>query len=212
MLELKNITYQPQTGNNKVLDKINLKINKNEIILIIGRSGSGKTTLLEIISGLIEFQKGSILWQNQLINSRQRRWLCGMVFQFPERYFLGSTIGKELKFGYNSIKESKIKNVLTKVGLSNINLTSPPEQLSGGQQRRLAVAIQLLRSPNFLLLDEPTAGLDWSMKNDVKDLINNISSENTIIIVTHEPELFEEVTSKKFVLYEGKLNQMEEKS
>ena len=212
MLELKHITYQPQTGRKKVLDNINLKINKNEIILISGESGSGKTTLLEIISGLIDYQKGSILWQNQLVNSRQRRWLCGMVFQFPERYFLGSTIGKELKFGYKSIKESQIKNVLTKVGLSNINLTSPPEQLSGGQQRRLAVAIQLLRKPNFLLLDEPTAGLDWSMKNDVKDLINNISSENTIIVVTHEPELFEDVTSKKFVLCEGKLNQMEEKS
>ena len=207
MLELIDITYQPQTGNKVVLDKVNLKINKNEIILIIGKSGSGKTTLLEIISGLIEYQKGNIVWQNKLINSRQRRWLCGMVFQFPERYFLGSTIGKELKFGYKSIKESKIKNVLNKVGLSNINLTSPPEQLSGGQQRRLAVAIQLLRSPNFLLLDEPTAGLDWSMKNDVKDLINNISSENTIIVVTHEPELFEEVTSKKFVLIEGKLIQ-----
>ena len=207
MLELVDITYQPETGNKKVLDKVSLKINKNEIILIIGKSGSGKTTLLEIISGLIEHQKGNIVWQNKLVNSRQRRWLCGMVFQFPERYFLGSTIGKELKFGYKSIKESKIKNVLNKVGLSNINLTSPPEQLSGGQQRRLAVAIQLLRSPNFLLLDEPTAGLDWSMKNDVKDLINNISSENTIIVVTHEPELFEEVTSKKFVLIEGKLIQ-----
>jgi len=207
MLELVDITYQPETGNKKVLDKVSLKINKNEIILIIGKSGSGKTTLLEIISGLIEHQKGNIVWQNKLVNSRQRRWLCGMVFQFPERYFLGSTIGKELKFGYKSIEERKIKNVLNKVGLSNINLTSPPEQLSGGQQRRLAVAIQLLRSPNFLLLDEPTAGLDWSMKNDVKDLINNISSENTIIVVTHEPELFEEVTSKKFVLIEGKLIQ-----
>ena len=207
MLQLVDITYQPETGNKKVLDKVSLKINKNEIILIIGKSGSGKTTLLEIISGLIEHQKGNIVWQNKLVNSRQRRWLCGMVFQFPERYFLGSTIGKELKFGYKSIEERKIKNVLNKVGLSNINLTSPPEQLSGGQQRRLAVAIQLLRSPNFLLLDEPTAGLDWSMKNDVKDLINNISSENTIIVVTHEPELFEEVTSKKFVLIEGKLIQ-----
>ena len=212
MLELIDITYQPQTGNKVVLDKVSLKINKNEIILIIGKSGSGKTTLLEIISGLIEYQKGNIVWQNKLINSRQRRWLCGMVFQFPERYFLGSTIGKELKFGYKSIKESKIKNVLNKVGLSNINLTSPPEQLSGGQQRRLAVAIQLLRRPNFLLLDEPTAGLDWSMKNDVKDLINNISSENTIIVVTHEPELFKEVTSKKFTLIEGKLIKMEERS
>ena len=205
MLELEHITYQPQTGRKKVLDNINLKINENEIVLICGSSGSGKTTLLEVISGLTNPQRGRIIWKNQIINSRKRRWLCGMVFQFPERFFLGATIGKELKFGYKSIKEIKIKNVLNKVGLSKINLTDPPEKLSGGQQRRLAVAVQLLRDPNIILLDEPTAGLDWSMKNDVKDLILRLSAENSIIIVTHEPELFQELTSRKFLLTAGRL-------
>ncbi len=205
MLELKNITYQPQTGRKKVLNDINLEINKNEIILVSGRSGSGKTSLLEVINGLIDPQRGRIIWENRVVNSRKRRWLCGMVFQFPERFFLGATIGKELKFGYKSIKEIKIRDVLNKVGLSKINLTIPPEKLSGGQQRRLAVAVQLLRNPNILLLDEPTAGLDWSMKNDVKDLVNRLSFENTIIVVTHEPELFQEITSKKYLLTDGKL-------
>ena len=208
MLELEHITYQPQTGRKKVLDNINLKINENEIILICGNSGSGKTTLLEVISGLTNPQRGRIIWKNQIINSRKRRWLCGMVFQFPERFFLGATIGKELKFGYKSIKEIKIKKVLNKVGLSKINLTAPPEKLSGGQQRRLAVAVQLLREPNIILLDEPTAGLDWSMKNDVKDLILRLSSENSIIVVTHEPELFKELTSKKFLLAAGRLKKL----
>ncbi len=206
MLELEHITYQPQTGRKKVLDDINIKINNNEIILISGESGSGKTTLLEIISGLTDPQRGRIIWKNQIMNSRRRRWLCGLVFQFPERFFLGATIGKELKFGYKSIKEIKIKKVLNKVGLSKINLTAPPEKLSGGQQRRLAVAVQLLREPNIILLDEPTAGLDWSMKNDVKDLILRLSSENSIIVVTHEPELFQELTSRKFLLTAGRLN------
>jgi len=205
MLEIKHITYQPQTGRKKVLNDVNLKITNNEIILISGESGSGKTTLLEIISGLTDPQRGRIIWKNQIMNSRKRRWLCGLVFQFPERFFLGATIGKELKFGYKSLKEIKIKNALNKVGLSKINLTSPPEKLSGGQQRRLAVAVQLLRDPNIILLDEPTAGLDWSMKNDVKDLIMRLSSENSIIVVTHEPELFQELTSKKFLLTEGRL-------
>ena len=205
MLELKHITYQPQTGRKKVLDNINLKINNNEIILISGESGSGKTTLLEIITGLTDPQRGRIIWKNKIMNSRRRRFLCGLVFQFPERFFLGATIGKELKFGYKSIKEIKIKNVLKKVGLSKVNLTTPPEKLSGGQQRRLAVAVQLLRDPNIILLDEPTAGLDWSMKNDVKDLILRLSAENSIIIVTHEPELFQELTSRDFLLTAGRL-------
>jgi len=205
MLELQQITYQPQTGRKKVLDNINLKIKENEIILICGESGSGKTTLLEIISGLIDPQRGRIIWKNQIVSSRKRRWLCGLVFQFPERFFLGATIGKELKFGYKSMKEIKIRNVLNKVGLSKINLTAPPEKLSGGQQRRLAVAVQLLRNPNIILLDEPTAGLDWSMKNDVKDLILRLSSENSFIVATHEPELFQELTSKRFLLAEGRI-------
>tara|TARA_B100001115_G_scaffold98454_1_gene72401 strand:+ start:60 stop:692 length:633 start_codon:yes stop_codon:yes gene_type:complete len=205
MLKLENITYQPQTERKKVIDDINLKINENEIILICGNSGSGKTTLLEIISGLIDPQRGRIIWKNKIVNSRKRRWICGMVFQFPERFFLGATIGKELKFGYKSIKDIKIRNILNKVGLSKINLTSPPEKLSGGQQRRLAVAVQLIRNPNIILLDEPTAGLDWSMKNDVKDLILRLSSENTIIVVTHEPELFQDLKSRKFLLNGGKL-------
>ena len=205
MLELEHITYQPQTGRKKILDSISLKINENEIILICGKSGSGKTTLLEIISGLTDPQRGRIIWKNQVVNSRKRRWLCGLVFQFPERFFLGATIGKELKFGYKSINEINIRKVLNKVGLSKINLTAPPEKLSGGQQRRLAVAVQLLREPNIILLDEPTAGLDWSMKNDVKDLILRLSSENSIIVVTHEPELFQELTSRKFLLTAGKL-------
>ena len=208
MLELRHINYQPQTGRKKVLDNINLKINDNEIILISGESGSGKTTLLEIISGLTDPQKGRIIWKNQIMNSRKRKWLCGLVFQFPERFFLGATIGKELKFGYKSIKEIKIKNVLNKVGLSKVNLTAPPEKLSGGQQRRLAVAVQLLREPNIILLDEPTAGLDWSMKNDVKNLVLNLKNKNTILIVTHEPLFFEGLPSKVLTLERGKITKL----
>ena len=205
MLELKNISYQPQTANTKVLDKINFKINNNEILIICGKSGSGKTTLLEIIGGLIKQQNGNVIWKNKIINARQRRWLCGMIFQFPERFFIGSTIGKELKIGRKYLKEKDLINVLKKVGLSKINLKMPPEQLSGGQQRRLAVAVQLLRNPEIILLDEPTAGLDWSMKNDVKDLISGIRTRNTIFIVTHEPKIFKTLPSKIFSLDKGKI-------
>ena len=210
MLDLKEITYQPQTGNKKILDNISLNIHENEIILICGSSGSGKTTLLEIISGLTIPQKGRITWKNKTISARQRRWISGVVFQFPERYFLGTTIGKELKIGHKNLREKNIDRVLKKVGLTGINLTQPPEQLSGGQQRRLAVAVQLVRNPSILLLDEPTAGLDWSMKNDVKNLVLNLKNKNTIIIVTHEPSLFEGITSKILVLEQGKIKELTE--
>ena len=103
MLDLKEINYQPQTGNKKIIDNISFNLHENEIILICGSSGSGKTTLLEIISGLTIPQKGKITWNNKTISARQRRWISGVVFQFPERYFLGTTIGKELKIGYKSL-------------------------------------------------------------------------------------------------------------
>ncbi len=208
MLDLKEITYQPQTGNKKILDDISFTIYENEIILICGSSGSGKTTLLEIISGLTIPQKGRITWKNKIISPRQRRWVSGVVFQFPERYFLGTTVGKELKIGHKSLRKKNIDIVLKKVGLSGINLTQPPEQLSGGQQRRLAVAVQLVRNPTILLLDEPTAGLDFSMKNDVKDLILNLKNKNTIVIVTHELSLFEGIPSKILTLDRGKIKNL----
>ena len=208
MLDLKEVTYQPQTGNKKILDNISLTVHENETILICGSSGSGKTTLLEIISGLNIPQKGRITWKNKTISARQRRWISGVVFQFPERYFLGTTIGKELKIGHKALREKNIDRVLKKVGLSGLNLTQPPEQLSGGQQRRLAVAVQLIRNPSILLLDEPTAGLDWSMKNDVKNLVLNLKNKNTIIIVTHEPSLFEGIPSKILTIDRGKVKKL----
>ena len=208
MLKLENISYQPQTGNIKILDNIDLKIKTFEIVLICGKSGCGKTTLLEIICGLINQQNGNILWNDKTLSARQRRWLCGVVFQFPERYFIGSTIGKELRIGHKSVFERDLRRVLNKVGLSEINLQTPPEELSGGQQRRLAVAVQLLRNPNLILLDEPTAGLDWSMKNEVKNLIYGLKDKNTVIIVTHEPNLFETIPTKTFLLEKGKLDLM----
>ena len=205
MLDLKEISYQPQTGQKKIIDNLNLKVHENEIILICGNSGSGKTTLLEIISGLINPQKGEIAWNDKILSPRQRRWLCGIVFQFPERYFIGTTVGKELKIGHKSVREKNLEIVLNKVGLKNINLTEPPEELSGGEQRRLAVAVQLIRNPSILLLDEPTAGLDWSMRNDVKNLILGLKNKNTIIIVTHEPDLFEGIPTKILTLEKGKI-------
>ncbi len=212
MLDLKEITYQPQTGDKKIIKNLNFKVHENEIILICGDSGSGKTTLLEIISGLINPQKGKIYWKNKLLSCRQRRWFCGVVFQFPERYFIGTTVGKELKIGHKSLREKNIEIVLKKVGLANINLSMPPEHLSGGQQRRLAVAVQLLRNPSILLLDEPTAGLDWSMKNDIKNLILNLKDKNTIIIVTHEPALFEGIPCKMFFLEKGNINKFKKEN
>ena len=205
MLSLKNIYYHPSTAEQPILKDLCLRSNTGKITIVKGASGSGKTTLVEIISGLSSYQKGEIKWFNKTLNARQRRWLCGLVFQFPERYFLGLSIAQELRLGHKRLTTEEQISTLSKVGLINLDLNSPPESLSGGQQRRLAIAVQLLRSPKVLLLDEPTAGLDWSVKNGVLELLARLKDKQTILVVTHESELFKNLNTDNYLLQDGHL-------
>ena len=206
MLELNDIRFRPATSERVVLNDINLKASPGEPVLISGNSGSGKTSLLEVISGLAGAQKGSIHWNQEALTRRQRRWLCGVVFQFPERHFLGLNVSQELKLGHKRLTSEERSNVLRRVGLGDVDLRQAPERLSGGQQRRLALAVQLLRRPQVLLLDEPTAGLDWSVRSEVLELLHDLAKDRLLIVVTHEPDLFEEWSGKRWTLREGRLH------
>jgi energy-coupling factor transport system ATP-binding protein len=95
--------------------------------------------------------------------------------------------------------------VLELVGLEGLSLQQRPEQLSGGQQRRLALAVQLLRDPRVLLLDEPTAGLDWAVRADVVDLLAGLAQQRAVLVVTHEPELFRRLNPQGWQLQRGQL-------
>ena len=206
MLELNNIRFRPATSERVVLEEINLKALPGKPVLISGNSGSGKTSLLEVISGLAGAQKGSILWNQEPLTRRQRRWLCGVVFQFPERHFLGLNVSQELKLGHKRLTSEERSNVLRRVGLGDVDLRQAPERLSGGQQRRLALAVQLLRHPQVLLLDEPTAGLDWSVRSEVLELLQDLAQDRLLIVVTHEPDLFEGWSGNHWTLREGRLH------
>ena len=205
MLSLKNIHYHPSTAEKPILNNLCLNSKAGKITVVRGPSGSGKTTLVEVISGLSGYQRGEIKWFDKTLNARQCRWLCGLVFQFPERYFLGLSVAQELRLGHKKLTTEEQISTLNKVGLSNLDLRKPPESLSGGQQRRLSIAVQLLRDPKVLLLDEPTAGLDWSVRNGVIELLSTLKEKQTIFIVTHEPELFENLNTDCYELSEGQL-------
>ncbi|GFH19619.1 ABC transporter domain-containing protein, partial [Haematococcus lacustris] len=143
--------------------------------LLIGRSGSGKTTLLQ-----------------------ERMARVGLVFQFPERHFLGQDVLSELTFTWprdigfmweQERQRQRITRVMHAVGLSDINLSLPPWALSGGQQRRLALALQLVRQPDVLLLDEPLAGvgqwpagLDWRARREVVELLGRLKQECSLLV------------------------------
>jgi energy-coupling factor transport system ATP-binding protein len=205
MLELQSVRYHPATNAKPVLRDVNLRLGAGSLALVAGRSGSGKTTLLEVISGLAEPDGGRILWDGEPLNGRQRRWLCGLVFQFPERHFLGLSVAQELKLGQRRLSTDQVEAVLRRVGLEDLPLQREPERLSGGQQRRLALAVQLLRDPRVLLLDEPTAGLDWTVRDEVLQLLAELSRERALLVVTHEPELFRGVVEAAWRLENGRL-------
>jgi energy-coupling factor transport system ATP-binding protein len=205
MLDLQALRYHPATSPEPVLRDISLTVAAGQPALVAGRSGSGKTTLLELISGLAEPDGGRILWDGEPLNSRQRRWLSGLVFQFPERHFLGLSVGQELKLGQKRLRAEQAEAVLKRVGLEGVPLQREPERLSGGQQRRLALAVQLLRDPRVLLLDEPTAGLDWQVREEVLQLLADLARERALLVVTHEPELFAGVVERGWRLEGGRL-------
>ena len=209
MLELRDVSYQSATAASPVLRQINLQLAIGAPALVAGPSGCGKTTLLEVISGLAEPKTGSVTWNGEGLNGRQRRWLSGLVFQFPERHFLGLSVGQELKLGQRRLSADNAEAVLTLVGLGGLSLQQAPEQLSGGQQRRLALAVQLLRNPKVLLLDEPTAGLDWSVRREILDLLAVLSKDRILLVVTHEPELFTGVIDHLWRMHDGMLAPLE---
>jgi energy-coupling factor transport system ATP-binding protein len=205
MLQLQALSYHPATAVAAVLRDVSMQLASGEPALVAGRSGSGKTTLLELISGLANPDGGQILWDGDQLNGRQRRWLCGLVFQFPERHFLGLTVGQELRLGQRRFDSERASQVLEQVGLGAVSLQQAPERLSGGQQRRLSLAVQLLRDPKVLLLDEPTAGLDWTVRDEVLELLQELGRERALLIVTHEPELFRGIVRQAWRLEQGRL-------
>ncbi|MBE9166138.1 energy-coupling factor ABC transporter ATP-binding protein [Pleurocapsales cyanobacterium LEGE 06147] len=212
MLCLDNLIYHPPATPTPILKKINLELACQELGLIVGPSGSGKTTLLEILAGLAERTGGNIYWHTQELTSLHLQQLGGIVFQFPERHFCGSTILEELRLGHPELGTTRVKEALAEVGLDHVAFNTSPHALSGGQQRRLALAVQLIRQPNILMLDEPTAGLDWSMRRQLTKLLAKLKEHWTLLIVTHDAGELTQIADRCWSIDRGELKFVEPNS
>ena len=186
MLHLRNLSYHPTVVPDPILKDVNLDLPAQQLGVIVGPSGSGKSTLMEILAGLAEPTGGSLFWREQDLNALYLQQLCGIVFQFPERHFCGGTILEELRLGHPDVNSDRLREVLAEVGLDEISLQTAPHDLSGGQQRRLGIAVQLIRQPHILLLDEPTAGLDWSSRRQLVTLLEKLKQHWTLLVVSHD--------------------------
>jgi len=191
------------------LKSINLELAPQEMGLVIGPSGSGKSTLLEILAGLSESTSGKVFWREQELIAEQLQQLGGLVFQFPERHFCGSTILEELRLGHPELGSQRVKDALTEVGLDRLSLNTSPHSLSGGQQRRLALAVQLIRQPHLLLLDEPTAGLDWSMRRQLVNLLAKLKNHWSLFVVTHDAGDLLSIADKCWIIERGELQSVD---
>lgn len=205
MLYIRNLTYHPPASHTAILKEINLTVEPQQMGLVIGPSGSGKSTLLEILAGLAEKTSGNILWREQELTPLHLQQLSGLVFQFPERHFCGGTILEELRFGHPELTSDRIDQALNEVGLSHLPLNTSPQSLSGGQQRRLAFAVQLIRQPHLLLLDEPTAGLDWSMRRQLVSLLAKLKTHWSLLVVSHDAGELVDVADHCWTLKHGEL-------
>jgi energy-coupling factor transport system ATP-binding protein len=143
------------------------------------------------------------------VNDRTVATVGGLVFQFPERHFCTNSIIEELRLGHPELGAERVEAALAAVDLLQMPLNKSPHALSGGQQRRLALAVQLIRQPHLLLLDEPTAGLDWSMRDRLIDLLARLKQEWTLLIVTHEPSDLMRIADRCWQIDRGILTEVD---
>lgn len=210
MLKLQNISKK--YDQKVVLNKIDLTINKGEIVSLLGQSGSGKTTLLNIILGLTKMDQGKIIFDGKdLSNVPMKKRGFNIVFQdyalFPNLNAYENII-YGLKNKKGKVSEKEINDYIEFLELTP-HLTKRISELSGGQKQRVALARTLVTKPEVLLLDEPLSALDGVIKESIKARIQSIAKEFnlTTIIVTHDPEEALTISDKILIIKDGNVAQ-----
>lgn len=218
MLELRKISKIYKTNDLKqtALNDINIKFRKSEFVSILGPSGSGKTTLLNIIGGLDKYTSGDLIING--VSTKKytdkdfdayRNYSIGFVFQsynlIPHQSALSNV---ELALTLSGVKKEERRKraieVLKRVGLER-HMHKKPNQMSGGQMQRIAIARALINNPDILLADEPTGALDSETSIQIMELLKSISKEKLVIMVTHNPELANIYSNRIIKILDGKI-------
>ena len=217
IIEIFNLS---KTFDNKdILKKINLKITKGESLVIIGKSGSGKSLLMKCVLGILKPSQGEIFIKNKKFFSIKRDEQdlilksIGVTFQ-GNALFDSMRIWENISFKlsqnnffkFSQLKE-KVEFSLNQVGLSNSIMYQFPSQLSGGMQKRVAIARAIIDEPEILIFDEPTSGLDPVTGNKINSLIiDNVKRlGSTSITITHDLSSLNKIANKVAMINEGKI-------
>ena len=196
MITAKNI--KKKYNDQEVLRGIDLKIDKNEFVVILGASGSGKSTLLNILSGLEKSDSGEVVYDNESISdysekqlTKFRKGKIGFVFQ--QYYLLNNlTVEQNVKVGANLVDNKEYVDIIKELGLED-KLSKYPNELSGGEQQRVSIARALAKKPTVLFLDEPTGALDEETGRKILEYLLKLKDKShfTMIMVTHNENIAE---------------------
>ena len=221
-INLTNVFYTYMTGTpfeRQALNDVSVSIEKGEILAIIGHTGSGKSTLVQHLNGLLKPSSGKVTIDDIDISGRggeakKARQQVGMVFQYPEHQIFAETVYEDIAFGPRnrgfSAEEvdKQVHEAMAFVGLDFDTFAKrSPFQLSGGQMRRVAIAGVVAMNPDYLVLDEPSAGLDPRSRNAVFKEILALHKERgiAIVLVTHSMEEAAKYANRMLVINKGKI-------
>lgn len=193
----------------KALSSVNLEVNGGKTVVLIGVNGAGKTTLMRTIAGLEEPTAGTILFNNQTVNSRQLRKISTMVFQstavFNRSVYDNVAFGLRVRGEDEQEIKEKVKQALRLVGLANFEKRRA-RKISGGEQQRMALARAFLFDPQILLLDEPTSNLDPNSAMIIERAIISRKREDEIVIIaTHNLAQAKRLADEVIHIYNGKV-------
>ena len=215
MIEVKNLKYS-YNSQYQALKGVSLKVNKGEMVSLLGKNGAGKSTLFLHLNGIYEPDEGQVFIDGEelkydkksLLKFRQK---VGIVFQNPDDQIFAPTVEEDVAFGPLNLGlpmeevQDRVEEALARVGMSGFEKAAP-HHLSGGQKKRVAIAGILAMKPEIMVLDEPTAGLDPQGVTNLSILLKQLNDEGiTIIISTHEVDLVPDYADKIFVLVDGLL-------
>ena len=220
MLKLEDVSYVYQKGSpfeKEALKNVNITVEDGEFVGLIGHTGSGKSTLIQLFNGLLKPSSGRVLIDGVDIGTlkslRDVRFKVGLVMQYPEYQLFEETVYKDIAFGPRNMglsedeTDRRVRFAASMVGLSEAALEKSPFEMSGGQKRRAAIAGILAMEPKILVLDEPTAGLDPSGRDEILFKIKDMHARTgaTVILVTHSMEDVARLAERIIVMNKGAL-------